>query len=50
MVFDTARPTVRQRSREFDESEGAKMTAGEPLTLASRSIVLLRRLDDARDE
>jgi glycogen operon protein len=50
MVFDTARPTVRQRSRAFDESEGAKLTAGEPLTLASRSIVLLRRLDDARDE
>jgi len=50
VVFDTARPAIGPRSRSFQESEGDKLTAGEPVVLASRSVVLLRRLDDARDD
>jgi glycogen operon protein len=51
LVFDTARPDPRVRSREFDERDDSpKYTAGEPLTLTARSFVLLRRLDDARDD
>ena len=49
-VFDTAQPPPRIRAKEFDETEDSpKYTAGEPLTLTARSLVLLRRLDDARD-
>ncbi|MPZ86832.1 MAG: glycogen debranching protein GlgX [Nitriliruptorales bacterium] len=51
LVFDTANPRERSRAKEFDEREDApKLTAGEPLTLSPRSFVLLRRLDDARDD
>jgi glycogen operon protein len=51
LVFDTARWSARSRAKGFDEREDApKYTAGEPLTATARSFVLLRRLDDARDE
>jgi len=50
LVFDTAVPTSRVRDREFDERDDRLLTAGSPITLAPRSVVLLRRLDDARQD
>jgi glycogen operon protein len=52
LVFDTARPpATHPRRRDFDEKEDTpKYSAGQPHTLTGRSLVLLRRLDDARDE
>jgi len=47
LVFDTANPPRVDRDGRFDElPEARKLTAGEPLSLTSRSVVLLRRLDD----
>ena len=46
LVFDTARPAVRQRGDEFVESDdGPKYSAGEPMTLPPHTLVLLRRID-----
>jgi glycogen operon protein len=47
LVFDTATAPPLDRDGRFDELPQARtLAAGEPLTLTSRSVVLLRRLDD----
>jgi glycogen operon protein len=49
-VFDTADLRIRPRSLEFDETNAPAHAAGDTLVLAPRSLVVLRRLDDARED